>query len=42
MAEKNLGRYSTEEEALIVRLKAEKKYFGEFAPQRDLFEQYDI
>lgn len=39
---KNLGRYSTEEEALIVRLKAEKKYFGEFAPQRDLFEQYDI
>lgn len=41
-ATKNLGRYRTEEEALIVRLRAEKEYFGEFAPQKDLFEQYEI
>lgn len=38
----HLGTFDTEEEALIARLKAEKELFGEFAPQRDLFEQYGI
>ncbi len=28
-----LGRYKTKEEAVAVRKEAEKKYFGEFAPQ---------
>lgn len=37
-----LGGFPTIEEALIVRLKAEKKYLGEFAPQRHLFAQYGI
>lgn len=39
---KSLGYYSTKEEAIKVRLEAEKKYFGEFAPQQHLFEQYNI
>lgn len=34
--------YSTFEEAKLARLKAEAKYFKEFAPHRDLFEQYNI
>jgi hypothetical protein len=34
--------YPTFEEAKIARLKAEAKYFKEFAPHRDLFEQYNI
>ena len=38
----NLGSYATEKEALIARLKAEKDYFGDFAPQRDLFSKYKI
>lgn len=38
----HLGIFETLEEALIVRLKAELKYFGEFAPQRHLFKQYGI
>ena len=29
-------------ECVVARLKAEKEYFGEFAPQRDLFEKYGI
>lgn len=29
-------------EAIIARLKAEAKYYGKFAPQRHLFEQYGI
>ena len=37
-----LGRYDKEEDALIARLKAEKQYYGEFAPQRHLFEKYEI
>ena len=37
-----LGSYGTETDALIARLKAEKKHYKEFAPQRDLFEQYNI
>ena len=38
----NLGRYHDIEDAIKVRLKAEKQYFGEFAPQIHLFEQYGI
>jgi NACalpha-BTF3-like transcription factor len=30
------------EEAIKARLEAESKYYGEFAPQRDLFKQYGI
>lgn len=38
-----LGRFNDIEEAKIVRLNAELKYFGkDFAPQRHLFEQYNI
>lgn len=39
---KHLGRFDDKEEATIARLKAEKEYFGEFAPQRHLFAQYGI
>jgi hypothetical protein len=38
----SLGRSDNFEEAVKVRLKAEQKYFGEFAPQKHLFEQYGI
>jgi len=39
----HLGKYDDFEDAIYVRLKAEKEYFGEeFAPQRHLFEQYKI
>jgi hypothetical protein len=38
----NLGSYSTLEEAIVARLKAEKLYCGEFAPQKDLFEKYGV
>lgn len=38
----NLGCFEKEEDALIARLKAEKKFFKEFAPQRHLFEKYNI
>lgn len=37
-----VGRYVNKEDAIIARLKAEKKYYGEFAPQRHLFEEYGI
>jgi hypothetical protein len=37
-----LGSFVNKEEAIRVRLKAEQKYFGEFAPQRHLFEAYGI
>lgn len=38
-----LGGFLSKTDALIARLKAEYKYFGyEFAPQRHLFEQYNI
>lgn len=35
-------RGDDKQEAIIARLKAELKYYGEFAPQRHLFEQYGI
>lgn len=37
-----LGSYTNIDDAIKARLRAEKKYFGEFAPQRDLFEKYGI
>ena len=37
-----IGRYDAKEEAIIARLKAEKKYYGDFSPQRHLFAQYGI
>ena len=30
------------EDAVVARLKAEKKYYGEFASQQHLYEQYNI
>lgn len=37
-----LGYYNNKEGAIIARLKAEKEYFGEFAPQGELFGKYGI
>lgn len=37
-----LGYFATFESAVRARLQAEKEYFGEFAPQKDLFEKYNI
>lgn len=37
-----LGWYINKEDAIKARLKAEAKYYKEFAPQRHLFEQYGI
>lgn len=39
---KHLGYFINKEDAIIARLKAEKEYFGEFAPQRHLFDVYDV
>lgn len=39
---KYLGRFTNKEDAIKARLQAECKYFGDFAPQRHLFEQYGI
>jgi len=38
----NLGTYDDIESALIARLKAEKKYYGEFSSQQELFDKYNI
>jgi hypothetical protein len=35
-----LGGYENKKDAIIARLDAEQKYFGEFAPQKHLMEQY--
>lgn len=40
--QKHLGYFANKNDAVIARLKAEAKYFGEFAPQRHLFEEYNI
>lgn len=37
-----LGVFDNKNDAIRERLKAEKEYFGEFAPQQHLFEQYEI
>ena len=37
-----LGRFEKKEDAIIERLKAEKEYYGEFAPRKELFDKYDI
>lgn len=37
-----LGSFQNKRDAIIARLKAEQKYFGEFAPQRHLFDEYGI
>lgn len=37
-----LGRFENFNDAVVARLKAEFKYFGEFAPQRHLYEKYNI
>lgn len=39
---KHLGYFNNKEDAIIARLEAEAKYYGEFAPQQHLFEQYNI
>jgi len=39
----HLGYHENIDDAIIERLKAEKQYFGEFAPQQQhLYEQYGI
>lgn len=37
-----LGYFNNKTDAVIARLQAEAKYYGEFAPQRHLFEEYGI
>ena len=37
-----LGTYENFDDAVRARLEGEKKYFGEFAPQKHLFAQYGI
>lgn len=38
----NLGCFINKDDAIRARLKAEAEYFGEFAPQRNIFEEYGI
>ena len=40
--QETLGMFSSKEDAIKARLMAEQKYYGEFAPQKHLFEQYGI
>ena len=37
-----LGRYLDKNDAIIARLLAEKKYYGDLAPQLYLFDEYNI
>jgi hypothetical protein len=37
-----LGSFSQKDDAIQTRLQAEMKYFGEFAPQKYLYEQYGV
>lgn len=38
----HLGYFLNKEDSIKARLEAEAKYFGDFAPQRHLFEEYGI
>ena len=38
----SLGHYYSKEDAVKARLKAEARYYGDFAPQRHLFNEYGI
>ena len=38
----HLGRFDNKDDAIKARLIAEKKYFGDFAPQKHLYEKYNI
>lgn len=38
----SLGSFINKKDAILARLCAEAKYFGEFAPQQHLFEEYDV
>lgn len=38
----NLGYYINKDDAIKARLEAEQKYFGEFAPQKNLYDEYGI
>ena len=37
-----LGYFDNKDDAIRARLNAEMRYFGEFAPQQHLYEQYGI
>lgn len=37
-----LGRYKNKDDAIVARLSAEKQYYGNTAPQKILFEKYNI
>ena len=37
-----LGSFYNKRDAIVARLNAEAKYYGEFAPQRHLFNEYGI
>ena len=37
-----LGSFTNKYDAIVTRLKAEKEYCKEFAPQKNLFEEYEI
>lgn len=39
---KTVGYFNNKEDAIKARLLAEKQYYGEFAPQKHLFEEYEI
>lgn len=39
---KTIGYFNKKEDAIIARLKAEKEYYGEFSPQKHLFEEWGI
>lgn len=34
--------FNEKKDAIIARLKAEKQYYGEFAPQKHLYQEYGI
>lgn len=38
----HLGFFDDINNAIIARLIGEKEYFGEFSPQRHLFDQYGV